>query len=549
MNRHSRQQRGAILVMMAILIVVLIGIAALALDLGRLFVQRTELQNAADAAALAAAAELDGKSDAQERAKAAAKELLSPVQADRGIYFGGFTPDDDIVNFKFYSSLDPKTPDDGSASPGESLYVELTIDLSQKDEGEGVPLFFLPVLGLIPGVDNVQTEEGTKARALAGRQKELCYRPPFMMCVSNETMAAWTETPDDLTDDLMQPGQMVKLRQHGGGSSYWVPGDFTFLEALVEPGEKAPSLFDYLAGASIASCTPSQISSSPGQAVGPSRKGLNTRFDRYASNGGYDDKEDSGDDAEEYPPAPNIITYKQDSDISDENRISDGAWPRTEYFNDYHRNIPEDDRPVGWDNDGATAPDGLSRWQTYQWELDILGTGTGENPRIPVLTEDSGTFPNHPAVTTSPCDPDDKQTYDPNACHGQPREPNYHCLPPGSVVDPSSQYSNAMCEQLHTTIYGDPTDDPETKDEPPVSLPDRRTMYVAALNCDDLNLHGKIKDLNVQGSVGRFLAFFVTQYARKEPGATEDKFEIFAEYVGLTEENPGIERVVIQLYE
>ena len=53
MNRYFRKQRGAILPLMAILIIVLIGIAALALDMGRVFVQRSEVQNAADAAALA----------------------------------------------------------------------------------------------------------------------------------------------------------------------------------------------------------------------------------------------------------------------------------------------------------------------------------------------------------------------------------------------------------------------------------------------------------------------------------------------------------------
>ena len=53
-----RRQRGAVAIIAAIALPVLIGFAGLALDGGRLFMQKTELQNAADACALAASREL-----------------------------------------------------------------------------------------------------------------------------------------------------------------------------------------------------------------------------------------------------------------------------------------------------------------------------------------------------------------------------------------------------------------------------------------------------------------------------------------------------------
>lgn len=53
-----RSQSGAVALIVAILMVVLLGIASLALDVGYLYVVRTELQNAADAAALAGAGHL-----------------------------------------------------------------------------------------------------------------------------------------------------------------------------------------------------------------------------------------------------------------------------------------------------------------------------------------------------------------------------------------------------------------------------------------------------------------------------------------------------------
>ncbi len=53
-------QKGAVAIIVALSLPVLIGMAGLALDLGKLYVTKTELQNASDACALAAAVELDG---------------------------------------------------------------------------------------------------------------------------------------------------------------------------------------------------------------------------------------------------------------------------------------------------------------------------------------------------------------------------------------------------------------------------------------------------------------------------------------------------------
>lgn len=55
---HGRRQRGAVAIIVGITLAVLIGFVGLALDLGKLYVAKTELQNAADACALAAAREL-----------------------------------------------------------------------------------------------------------------------------------------------------------------------------------------------------------------------------------------------------------------------------------------------------------------------------------------------------------------------------------------------------------------------------------------------------------------------------------------------------------
>jgi Flp pilus assembly protein TadG len=58
MGKTMKSERGAVLVLVALLLFVFIGVAALAVDLGHLYMVRNELQNAADAGALAGAANL-----------------------------------------------------------------------------------------------------------------------------------------------------------------------------------------------------------------------------------------------------------------------------------------------------------------------------------------------------------------------------------------------------------------------------------------------------------------------------------------------------------
>jgi Flp pilus assembly protein TadG len=66
--KHRGKEGGGVIVTFALLLFLLLGFMGLALDLGHLFVIRTELQTALDSCALAAAKELDGQPDALTRA-------------------------------------------------------------------------------------------------------------------------------------------------------------------------------------------------------------------------------------------------------------------------------------------------------------------------------------------------------------------------------------------------------------------------------------------------------------------------------------------------
>lgn len=76
--RLAREERGGIAVLAALSAPVLAGFAALAVDAGHAYMVRTELQSAADAAALAASMRLPDAAAALAEARTIAAENLPP---------------------------------------------------------------------------------------------------------------------------------------------------------------------------------------------------------------------------------------------------------------------------------------------------------------------------------------------------------------------------------------------------------------------------------------------------------------------------------------
>lgn len=81
--RAKRAEGGFVVIATAISMTLLLGLAGLAIDLGRMYVIRSELQSFTDAAALAAARELDGTAAGFDRARSAAARLAQGPHAMR----------------------------------------------------------------------------------------------------------------------------------------------------------------------------------------------------------------------------------------------------------------------------------------------------------------------------------------------------------------------------------------------------------------------------------------------------------------------------------
>ena len=85
-HRRPRRQRGAAAVLVALCMPVMLGLVALALDLGRAYGLKAEMQNAMDACALAASAAVTGANDPMvyDVARAYARVLVDPQSQGQG---------------------------------------------------------------------------------------------------------------------------------------------------------------------------------------------------------------------------------------------------------------------------------------------------------------------------------------------------------------------------------------------------------------------------------------------------------------------------------
>jgi Flp pilus assembly protein TadG len=118
---------GAILPYVAIMLIAIIGLAGLAIDGSRLMSVQTQLQNAADALALAGAAELDRRPDSITRARAAIDSLIA-----NPIVGAGINQVAQVSNIAFLQSLPvsedlPITDVNLTDDPTLAAYVQVTV--------------------------------------------------------------------------------------------------------------------------------------------------------------------------------------------------------------------------------------------------------------------------------------------------------------------------------------------------------------------------------------------------------------------------------------
>lgn len=268
-NRSSRlgamhsgtpsSQRGAMLPLVAIGMLVFIAMTGLALDGGHMMLNKTRLQNTVDASALTAAKTLDATSD-EGLARDAALLLFDANAAAHAQMWaeydanGEYHADGVTVAVQFSSTLNPFLP---GTAPAEYVRVRAT--------GFTLPSWLLQVIGF-----NNKTIAATAVAGPSPTVTNLCNLAPLMMCGapgSEPPLYGYAE------------GEPRVLKMAAGGSSAIGPGNFQLIQL---GGSGGDVIRENLAG-SFDQCfaATDTVTTQPGVLVGPVAQGLNTRFGEH----------------------------------------------------------------------------------------------------------------------------------------------------------------------------------------------------------------------------------------------------------------------------
>lgn len=280
-TRH--RQQGVIAVLTGIMIAMMIGFLGIVVDLGRLYVIKSELQTGMDACSLAAASQLRpglndpsvfdnveafGRtmSDETKTGTSGARPGVSVNRAD----FQGNSIDPQVIQFEYAASLAGPYNSRSFIAPGDARFVRCTYPMSN------IQLWVMPALRAV-GIASPETAVVAAAAVatLAPSQHSCSF--PVGLCRAPGTSAASTPPWG-----LVRGQWSVGLDDPNAGS--FGTGNFGFLD-FSPPAGGAPELSQSIIG--TGSCT-IQVGTPVGATgVTASLRGAwNSRFGLYYNGGG-----------------------------------------------------------------------------------------------------------------------------------------------------------------------------------------------------------------------------------------------------------------------
>lgn len=270
MGRTQRQQRGAVILVVASAMLVMLVMAGLAIDTGHLVLNKSRLQSTVDAAALAAAKVLDQTKSVQ-LADAVARSVFDLNAAQFRELREKMSGAD--ITVQFSQTLNPFAP--GTTPPD---YVRVIApDLSMWTS-------FSQLLGF-------KTFE-TNATAVAGPSAPIprpCDLFPIAVCGDPAHLDAypWGFAPYPSPDSTVTG---LKLASNAAGTTFG-PGNFQLIRL---GGVGGADLRRNLAGGAACAEDMVEVDPQPGNVIGPAAQGVNTRFGQYLG--------PLGGDRSRYPP-------------------------------------------------------------------------------------------------------------------------------------------------------------------------------------------------------------------------------------------------------
>ena len=273
-DRHTavrnllRDERGFTLVFFAVALPALLGVVGLAVDVGRLYTLDTQLAAAVDAAALAAASQLDRSEGAMQRARNAANTLANDTP------FANHT--DVALTFRFAADLSDlrgsPTFSLADQNAAEAVFVEVTT------APQSLTASFIQMVAPRAVV--------TRRKAVAESQYYACDVTPLMLCQSD---------PDAFAAKATR-GREYLLRN----AATMADGSLTMLDAPGDTGGAGTPRT--LASDRPAFCYTDHVTFRPGVTARQFDDAINIRFDRYVNAAGTVAPEIAA-----FPPAPNVL--------------------------------------------------------------------------------------------------------------------------------------------------------------------------------------------------------------------------------------------------
>ena len=509
-----KNTNGAVAATVGLSLFALIAVGGIAFDYSRLASLDSELQDAADQAALAAVSQLDQSSGAIQRATAAAQSLLTnrTLMANDSNASGTAVTVPTVV---FYSTkADAEADTNGFTAVGsfaQAHFVRVAVAARQAFYA------LTPIVGAF-------NSGNIGAEAVAGLGNAICKVPPVMICNPSETGGNTSFDPSAYI------GDGLSLISVGNGSGTWVPGNFGYLDSG-GGSNGAPGLREALGWENPPGDCQGQggVNTKTGASVSVT-DALDTRFDIYDSNqacpsggncaasinsvkdlvrsananGNNACKMQSqgwGESASPYLPTsatvplptgttPTAMGHPRDMchAISANGscsgvRIGNGLWDRDAYFRvNYKRANGTRWTSTEWvANTGLTAS--ATRYQVYTWEISHRG-----------------------------------QTIDGVAVLG----PN----PAGASGNTKVAYGQPVCSPVQG--YGAGL-------VPGGTTPDRRRLSAAVINCTANNVHGNSTNVPVE----KWIELFLVEPSLNRNSGRTGTGDVYVEVIGETQAGAG----------
>ena len=211
-----KSQQGAVAVIFAIVITAMIGMAGLALDLGQLYVAKTELQNAADACALSAALSLSGSDGKQLQISQAAG--LTTALRHRVLFQSKTVATQADGSVEFAASLG------GAWYHSSDLAVSNVTTLTMRYARctlvqNNIPTWLIQTLNVLPGVNIGMQSMSASAVARLQPSQTTCAMPVAVCRATLGAKGSWLEGAVNSSGALTGSFMWADLSPPQGGAA------------------------------------------------------------------------------------------------------------------------------------------------------------------------------------------------------------------------------------------------------------------------------------------------------------------------------------------